>query len=213
MVLFLGSPYLNVHIGLETVEKASRTVALPLHYYFLRLVHSSVIKVPTSRSELLKHPHPASTRTYTRRQILLRLSPTTLTPPKCQLQRPPLHEEFMPNPILTIRLPVQRHVLNINIRIRSIKIHIPNRRRLVRDRRSYADGFKERRINQVHVLPWIGEQPDHGPGLESAHCTTVVVPWQTGGAVVEGAWDIEVCSLRGECRAAGIVIGIDCEEC
>lgn len=64
----------------------------------------------------------------------------------------------MPDPILTIRLTIQRRVLNIHILIARIEIYVLDCCGFMRDRVGEGYRFEEGWGDEVDVLAWVGEE-------------------------------------------------------
>ena len=118
----------------------------------------------------------------------------------------------MPDPILRVRYPVERSALYINIAIRNIKAHVPDRRRLARQRALHAHAFEKRRRDQIHVLAWVGEKPHHRKCGKRAQRAAVVVAGESAVGVAELGGDVGVGTLCAEGGTAGVVVLEDGEE-
>lgn len=67
----------------------------------------------------------------------------------------------MVDPILSIRLSIQCRRLDVDVLVRSIEVHIPNRCGLVGQGMGDGHAFEVRRGNEVDVLARVREQSHH----------------------------------------------------
>lgn len=118
----------------------------------------------------------------------------------------------MINPILRIRLSIQFRLLNINILITRIKIHIADPGRLARRRMRNIDTFEKGRNDEIDVLTRVGRESHHGEGEKGAHGSRIVVSGQTVKSGGEETWDVEVGAFGGETGTAGVVVLVDGEK-
>ena len=112
----------------------------------------------------------------------------------------------MINPVLRIRLPIQRCALYIYRLVARIKIHVADYGCFVGDGAGNTHAFEERRDDEVDVLPRVREQPHHGEGDEGAHGTAVVVAGQACRRGREEGWNIEVGAQRRESWTPCVVV-------
>lgn len=119
----------------------------------------------------------------------------------------------MVDPTLRVRLPVQRGILHIEILVTGpIKIQVPDRRGLARQRVRNVHLGEERRVDQVHVLSAHRPEAHHAQRGEAAHGPAVVVAGDPADGVVELAGDVKVAIVRREARAARVVEEVDHQE-
>lgn len=118
------------------------------------------------------HPRPNAGR-----HIVRSSTPITLFTSKNQFQRLTLCEKLVPDPVLLIRLPVQRSTLDIYVFIRGVEMQIPDRRCLICDRMREAYRLEEWREDEIYVLAWVREETHHGEDCETAHGAGIVVSW------------------------------------
>ena len=112
----------------------------------------------------------------------------------------------MLQPILRVRFPVQRGLLDINVLIRRVEIDVLDRRRLTRDFVLHADLFEKRRRDEIHILPRVRKRPHHRQRQERAHGAAVVVARQSADRVVELRRDVVMRALRGFARPSGEMV-------
>ena len=109
----------------------------------------------------------------------------------------------MIDPVLGVRLPVQRGALDIDGLVGGIEPDIPHPRRLPGGRVGDVHALEVRRHDQVHVLARVGEEAHHGE---------VVITRQPVGHGREEARDVEVVALGRQARAARVVVLEDGQE-
>lgn len=68
----------------------------------------------------------------------------------------------MVDPVLGVRLAVQRGRLYVDSLVRGIEVDVADRGRLAGHGRGDVDAVEIWRRDEVDVLPWIWEQPHHG---------------------------------------------------
>jgi hypothetical protein len=98
----------------------------------------------------------------------------------------------MSDPVLRVRLPVQRGALYVYILMLLVKIDSANRRSFSRERIRHAERLEERGGDEIHVLAWVGEQAHHAQQHKGRHGARVVVAWEPGVRGVEARWDVWV---------------------
>ncbi|KAI7514910.1 glycoside hydrolase family 92 protein [Hortaea werneckii] len=145
-------------------------------------------------------------RRHTRRQILLLRPPVTLIPAERQLQYSAIQEEIVRQPILPIRLPIQRGALNIKILIPGIEIAIPHRRLLPCDGIGNTPFLEEGRRDKIDVLARVGEESHHGQRDEGSHSAAVVVAGDADERGVEEPRDVVVRSFCALPRPTRVVV-------
>lgn len=118
----------------------------------------------------------------------------------------------MINPILRIRFAVQCCALNVNRVVFGVKVDVTNSSCLPSKRRRNVNSFEERRYNEIDVLAWVWEKPNHAESYKRAHRSRIVVARQAVASWSKEPWNVEVCAFGGQCRSAGVVVLIHCQK-
>ena len=139
-------------------------------------------------------------------------TPSTLIPSQVQDHLLAFCEERVINPVLPVRLPIQCRSLDVDVRIRRIKVRIPNDGCLARDRTRYIHRFEVRWRYQIDVLSWVGEESHHGESHKTSHRSRVIVPGETAPCWLEELGYVIVATIGGKTRSSGVVVLIDCQK-
>jgi hypothetical protein len=92
----------------------------------------------------------------------------------------------MPDPVSSILLSVQCSALDIKITILCVKTFgDPNSGSDIVEGIGDTDGREEGRGDEVDVLAWVGEEPEHAEEGEGGHGAAIIVAWETCIARVE----------------------------
>lgn len=165
-----------------------------------------------SRTSIPPHPSPRQglvkprVLADARRQVLDGRTPGALVAAERKHELLALGEEAVVDPVLGVRLAVEGRALDVDGLVGGVEVDVADGGRVARLRVRDIDALEERRDDEVHVLPRVGEQAHHGERHERTHRTTVIVTREALGRRVEISWDIEVGAVGRQSGPAGVVV-------
>jgi hypothetical protein len=106
--------------------------------------------------------HKLEMEVQTGRQVLRLGTPSALIVAQRQLQDATILEEAVRDPVLRVRLAIERSALDVDVLIAAIKVDVPNRGCLASKTVGDINLREERRYDEVYVLPAHGPRAHHG---------------------------------------------------
>ena len=105
--------------------------------------------------------HQLVIEVQTGRQILRLGTPSALVVAQRQLQDATILEEVVRDPVVCVRIAVERSALDVDVHVAAIKVDVPDRGCLAS--KTVGDIYlrEERRYDEVYVLPTHGPRAHH----------------------------------------------------